>query len=132
MDLQELYDSMKTVVPGSIKPKPSIGQIIPATGPDASVTAITVQTRPSPAPVRSVSEPEETSTAADALMEAASKSTMPKGPVHCGCKDHLDKIEAKVKLGISAKQLFDYMFSDKEDGSQSIWHQLNACRRNSG
>ncbi|KAL0075818.1 hypothetical protein J3Q64DRAFT_1370407 [Phycomyces blakesleeanus] len=59
----------------------------------------------------------------------------PTEPVTCGCQDHLDKKETEVPLHISAKRLFDMMFSEsqsgEEAGSKSIWKSFNKERGNS-
>jgi hypothetical protein len=49
----------------------------------------------------------------------------PKGPVKCGCTDHLEKKQSDIVLPINPKQLFDILFSSEKD---SIWHQLNKTK----
>ncbi|KAI8053147.1 uncharacterized protein B0P05DRAFT_561784 [Gilbertella persicaria] len=48
----------------------------------------------------------------------------PKEPVSCGCKDHLEKIEADLALSCNAKQLFDLLFSDQS----TVWTKLNQSK----
>ncbi|KAI9019344.1 hypothetical protein CLU79DRAFT_758381 [Phycomyces nitens] len=55
--------------------------------------------------------------------------------VTCGCQDHLDKKEAQIPISISAKRLFDMMFSEsqsgEEAGSKGIWKSFHQERGNS-
>ncbi|ORE19893.1 hypothetical protein BCV71DRAFT_93991 [Rhizopus microsporus] len=44
----------------------------------------------------------------------------PDNQIECGCKDHLDKVEAEVVLDLGAKRLFMLLFSDT-----AVWSQLN-------
>lgn len=55
----------------------------------------------------------------------------------CGCTDHLEKVEAQVQFKMSAKQLFELLFSEKQSGpevsgSRNIWAKLNVVRNRSG
>ncbi|KAI8139083.1 hypothetical protein BJV82DRAFT_628160 [Fennellomyces sp. T-0311] len=48
----------------------------------------------------------------------------PDGPVSCNCDDHLDKLETEIEFPISAKRLYDIMFSDEANASPSdggVW-----------
>lgn len=59
----------------------------------------------------------------------------PLGPVSCDCKDHLDKLEGEIEVSISAKKLFEYLFSDDQTGpagSGGVWNKMNAAKGNSG
>lgn len=51
----------------------------------------------------------------------------PKGEVSCDCADHLEKKEADLVLPVSAKQLYQLMFSDEQTG---IWFKLNKAKNN--
>lgn len=48
---------------------------------------------------------------------------VPSGPYSCGCEEHLDKIESEIELPISAKRLYDLLFSS--GSSQAIWEAKN-------
>lgn len=39
----------------------------------------------------------------------------PKKPVSCKCDDHLDKLESEIELPISARRLYELMFSDEQN-----------------
>ncbi|KAL0094082.1 hypothetical protein F4703DRAFT_1924803 [Phycomyces blakesleeanus] len=50
----------------------------------------------------------------------------PSGPCSCECTDHLEKLEAEIDLPISAKRLYDLMFSEEQTGpaaNNSIWER---------
>lgn len=44
---------------------------------------------------------------------------VPSSPCSCDCGDHLDKVEAQVELPVSAKRLFEMLFSDEK--MPGIW-----------
>ncbi|KAG0186221.1 SNF1-interacting protein [Apophysomyces sp. BC1034] len=201
IELQVLYDSIRSITPGRLKSKTPISHVTPVSALNAAVTPLTVQaysqsptvqpskaaatkqnSDPSPADSESSVDVEENgmentneskpSPAAGALtaaMEAAAATSRgptkrkgslakatnkakidiasnlydwpdnlqkPKGPVTCDCNDHLDKKEAEVVLQMSAKQLFEYLFSEKLSGSNAgengIWAKLNKVKGNSG
>ncbi|KAI8081629.1 uncharacterized protein BX664DRAFT_268258, partial [Halteromyces radiatus] len=49
----------------------------------------------------------------------------PSGPVSCDCDDHLDRRDAELVLPISAKRLFELMFSDESTAPPSnggVWN----------
>ncbi|KAI9486207.1 MAG: hypothetical protein EXX96DRAFT_475404 [Benjaminiella poitrasii] len=50
----------------------------------------------------------------------------PEGPVSCDCADHLDRLECQLTLPISAKRLYELMFSD-EQKENSVWEQKTAA-----
>ncbi|KAF7732102.1 SNF1-interacting protein [Apophysomyces ossiformis] len=69
---------------------------------------------------------ESTATGGDAI---PSHIQIPSGPISCGCDEHLDKIESEIELPISAKTLFDLMFSDEQTGPAAnggIWERKTA------
>ncbi|KAI7870123.1 hypothetical protein BDF14DRAFT_144215 [Spinellus fusiger] len=49
----------------------------------------------------------------------------PSGPCTCECTDHLDRLESESEFPISAKRLYELMFSDEKNAPPSdggIWH----------
>ncbi|KAI8141299.1 hypothetical protein BJV82DRAFT_670923 [Fennellomyces sp. T-0311] len=96
VDIQQLYDQMRAVVPGKIKPKRPTSHVMRTRTLDAAVTPVTVQahppspqqqpsteTRTTPMKQEEVEEPERPSAAAGALtaaMEAATSSSGNSGP----------------------------------------------------
>lgn len=59
----------------------------------------------------------------------------PSGPVLCDCKDHLDKLEGEIEVPVSAKKLFEYLFSDEQTGPSAnggAWNKMNTSKGNSG
>lgn len=48
---------------------------------------------------------------ADALPDHIEK---PSEPVNCDCEDHLDKLDVEIELPVSAKRLYELMFSDEK------------------
>lgn len=58
--------------------------------------------------------------------ELPSHIQAPKGPAGCGCDDHLEKMEYEANLPISAKKLFELLFSEEKTGAAAnggIWNQ---------
>ncbi|KAI9260525.1 hypothetical protein BDA99DRAFT_560606 [Phascolomyces articulosus] len=56
--------------------------------------------------------------------ELPSHIKTPKGPLTCDCDDHLDRLETELEFPISAKRLYDIMFSDEANASPSdggVW-----------
>ncbi|CAO3599851.1 unnamed protein product [Absidia cylindrospora] len=54
----------------------------------------------------------------------------PTGPLNCDCNDHLEKMEYEADLPMSAKQLFDLLFSEEKTGAAAqggIWDQKTAA-----
>ncbi|KAI8060354.1 hypothetical protein BC940DRAFT_337637 [Gongronella butleri] len=52
--------------------------------------------------------------------------TPPKGPIGCDCSDHLEKMEYETDLPVSAKTLYDLLFSEEKTGAAAnggIWQQ---------
>lgn len=53
----------------------------------------------------------------------------------CECKDHLDKMEGEIEVPVSAKKLFEYLFSDDQTGPTAnggVWNKMNTAKGNSG
>ncbi|KAG0170006.1 SNF1-interacting protein [Apophysomyces sp. BC1015] len=49
---------------------------------------------------------------------------IPSGPLSCGCDEHLDKVEAEMELPISAKSLYELLFSEEQTGPSTnggVW-----------
>ncbi|KAI7865519.1 hypothetical protein BDF14DRAFT_1883469 [Spinellus fusiger] len=94
-------------------------------------SAMTASKRDKPSPLT-----ENTFTEREAYTETLWPSTLekPTEPVQCKCNDHLDKVEVQVEMNISAKQLFDILFSEsqsgEEAGARSIWYQLSQKKTN--
>ncbi|KAI8374045.1 hypothetical protein EDC96DRAFT_437703 [Choanephora cucurbitarum] len=54
----------------------------------------------------------------------------PKGPVECNCDDHLDRQDIQINLPISAKRLFELMFTDEQNAPPTdggVWNQKTAA-----
>ncbi|KAL0086490.1 hypothetical protein J3Q64DRAFT_1639096 [Phycomyces blakesleeanus] len=52
----------------------------------------------------------------------------PTSPCSCECSDHLDRLESECEFPISAKRLFELMFSDKYNGAPTdggVWKAKN-------
>ncbi|KAI9027345.1 hypothetical protein CLU79DRAFT_833263 [Phycomyces nitens] len=50
----------------------------------------------------------------------------PSGPCSCECTDHLEKMEKEIELPISAKRLYELMFSEEQTGpasNNSVWER---------
>ncbi|KAI8393812.1 uncharacterized protein BYT42DRAFT_552309 [Radiomyces spectabilis] len=58
--------------------------------------------------------------------ELPSHIQAPSGPCSCECEDHLEKREAEVELPISAKALYELLFSEEQAGASvngGIWER---------
>ena len=56
--------------------------------------------------------------------EPPSHIKTPAEPIACECDDHLDRLETELEFPISAKRLYDIMFSDEANASPSeggVW-----------
>ncbi|KAI8987418.1 hypothetical protein BDF20DRAFT_910043 [Mycotypha africana] len=54
----------------------------------------------------------------------------PVGPVSCGCDNHLDKLEAELKLPVSARHLYYILFSGANPNYRDIWEKKTAGNKN--
>ncbi|KAI8380980.1 uncharacterized protein BYT42DRAFT_643857 [Radiomyces spectabilis] len=70
------------------------------------------------------------SSGANATDELPPNFELPEGPVECGCEDHLDRLEAEIDFPISAKRLFELMFSDEQNAAPTdggVWQGKTAA-----
>ncbi|CAG8435022.1 7259_t:CDS:10 [Diversispora eburnea] len=58
--------------------------------------------------------------------EFPSNLVLPKGPVTCGCSDHLDKLETEVEYPVSAKKLYRMLFDTKS----TLWERMHQKQGN--
>ncbi|KAI9301593.1 hypothetical protein BJ944DRAFT_252193 [Cunninghamella echinulata] len=68
----------------------------------------------------------EQKSTAPSLDELPPHIQAPNGPAGCGCDDHLEKMEYEANLQMSAKRLFELLFSEEKTGAAAnggIWNQ---------
>ncbi|ORX42363.1 hypothetical protein DM01DRAFT_1341076 [Hesseltinella vesiculosa] len=92
------------------------GHALPSPASSTSRVSVTSKPKQPKLPIAAIPDP-------DAL---PAQVPVPTEPVVCACDDHLDRLDVEVELPVSAKRLFELMFSDANNAPPTdggVWHK---------